>query len=281
MIADHHTNTVCLSNVTKEDFPEQSDAFLKILNEHGINTAILNNTEDYFCRDFMPIQVSENDFVQFVFRPQRHFKKHEYDCISNPVLIELTNNNLIQSRYSALILDGGNVVKWENKAIITDRVYSDNLYQFGSEEAIKKQLEKDLQCEIIIIPEYPGEPTGHADGLIRFINGNTVFINDIQNEPEKQWLHDFSLSLENNGLSHIELPCPMKDGQESAMGLYINYLHVGKIVIVPQFGLKKDDNAINTIQKAYGNSYTIIPFEATWIGQKGGVFNCCTWSIKT
>lgn len=63
-------------------------------------------------------------------------------------------------------------------------ILKDNSYQFQEAEILAK-LEKDLQCRVIIIPEYPGELTGHADGLIRFIDDITGFIND---ECEKEWL---------------------------------------------------------------------------------------------
>ena len=113
-------------------------------------------------------RLRENDFVQFVFRPKAYFEPQQYAEISNPVLVGLMNN-LNTPRYSPLILDGGNVIKAENKVIITDRVFKDNIYQFDSESEILTQLEKDLKCQVIIIPEYPNELTGDVDGLIRFI----------------------------------------------------------------------------------------------------------------
>ncbi len=52
----------------------------------------------------MPVQVGENDFVQFVFRPKAYFDKKQYAEITNPVLTELVNN-LHPPRYSPLILE--------------------------------------------------------------------------------------------------------------------------------------------------------------------------------
>jgi agmatine deiminase len=42
---------------------------------------------------------------------------------------------------------------------------------------------------VIVIPEYPKEKTGHADGLIRFIDGNRVVINETEEEPP-EWHKD-------------------------------------------------------------------------------------------
>ena len=96
----------------------------------------------------------------------------------------------------------------------------------------------NLKSDIIIIPEYPNEETGHADGLIRFIDENTVFINDTKYENEKKWLGKLLTILKENKLNYIELPCYINSKQGTADGLYINYLHLGNLIIVPQFGKK-------------------------------------------
>jgi len=233
MITDNETNTVYFSNLVPEDFPDPFKELNRIIESAGFTVRLLAETYDYYCRDYMPVQVAENDFVQFVFRPKAYFEPKQYPEITNPVLVGLMNN-LDAPRYSPLILDGGNVIKAKHKVIITDRVLKDNMYQFGSEVDIVTQLEKDLRCQVIIIPEYPNELTGHADGLIRFIDDNTVFINDTYGEPEKEWLRKFLGVLAENALLHIKLPCPMAGTQISAEGLYLNYLHVENLVIVPQ-----------------------------------------------
>jgi agmatine deiminase len=166
---------------------------------------------------------AEGDFVQFVFRPKAYFKPEEYSGITNPVLAELMNK-LPQPRYSPLVLDGGNIIKSNYKVIVTDRIFKDNWYQFKSKEKIIAQLENDLKCRAIVIPEYPDELSGHADGLIRFIDEDTVFINETEGEPKKEWLRNFLKVLCENQLLHIKVPCPVKTNTEDATGLYIKYL---------------------------------------------------------
>jgi hypothetical protein len=51
---------------------------------------------------------------------------------------------------------------------------------------------------------------------------------------------DFLGVLTENNLLHIKLPFPMTGKQITANGLYINYLHVGNLVVVPQFNMKED-----------------------------------------
>jgi len=86
MITDSQTNTVYFSNLTPEDFPAEFNELIGIIETAGYKTKLLIETYDYYCRDYMPVQVAEDDFVQFVFRPRAYFKPEEYSGITNSVL---------------------------------------------------------------------------------------------------------------------------------------------------------------------------------------------------
>ncbi len=277
MIPDSLTNIVYLADNLLKDQPADFRKFKTLLENYNIRVRILRNTLDWYCRDYMPIQIERDRFVQFVFRPEAYFKKSEFNLISNPLQIGLANN-LPKPVFSRIILDGGNVVKWTDKVIITDQVYSDNEYQFDSHDEIIKELEKVLECHVIIIPRYPAEKTGHADGLIRFIDDHRVFVNDKKGEPP-EWVNEFIQVLKSNLLDSIEIPCTANTSQKSGKGLYINHLQVGNLVVVPKFGQKEDDIALETITEAFGPSYHVVFFDANWISEHGGVFNCGTWTV--
>lgn len=64
---------------------------------------------------------------------------------------------------TGFIIDESSHLKNKEKdRYVFDRVFNDNLYQFGSETEILTQLENELKCPMIIIPEYPNDLTGHA-----------------------------------------------------------------------------------------------------------------------
>jgi agmatine deiminase len=281
MITDQQTNTVYFSDYLRKENEERFNNLLSIIEKHGYTVKLLSNTKDIYCRDYMPVQVDKDDFVQFVFRPTAYLKKEQYHYITNPTYVNL-KNGLTKPRYSSILLDGGNVIKAKDKVFITSRVINDNLYQFPNENAIIKRLEFDLKCEVIIIPEYPGEETGHADGLIRFIDNNRVFINDTKDEPEKKWLEKFLGVLNRTNLTPIELPCCLEDNQETADGLYINYLQMGKLIVVPQFGDKYEDadkKAVDILENVFGQTCEIVGFNSSWIAKYGGVLNCSSWTV--
>ncbi|OYT11642.1 MAG: hypothetical protein B6I18_03375 [Bacteroidetes bacterium 4572_112] len=279
MIIDQQTTTVYFSNQLKEENRKLFNQLCTIIEDNGYKTKLLVGTQDFYCRDYMPVQVNENNFVQFVFRPEAYLKVKEFQHITNPVKVQLLNK-LQKAHYSPIILDGGNIIKCKDKVIITERVFKDNRYQFSNDKAIIEQLKTDLNCKVIIIPEYPDEKTGHADGLIRFIDENRVLINDTKNEPEMTWLKKFLEVLENEQLTTIEIPCEVAPNQDKAHGLYINYLHVGNLIIVPQFGYtKSDEKAMQIMNEYFGKTHTIIPFKSKWISEYGGVLNCSSWGI--
>jgi len=282
MIIDQQTTTVYFSNELEEENYKKFNQLRSIIEDNGYKTKLLIETEDFYCRDYMPVQISENDFVQFVFRPEAYLEEHEYKYITNPYKVQL-HNKLPKPRYSPIILDGGNIIKWKDKVIITERVIKDNQYQFAGKDAIIERLKLDLKCDVILIPEYPDEKTGHADGLIRFIDENRVFINDTSNDPNKEWVKTFLSDLEDAHLTVVEIPCEVAPNQDKAHGLYINYLHVGNLIIVPQFGYgftKSDKKAIKIINEIFGETHTIVPFESKWISEYGGVLNCSSWGVK-
>lgn len=275
MITDSQTNTVFLADtLPKREF----NKFKSFLIEHGVRVQIINRTDDYYCRDYMPVQVNENDFVQFVFKPD-YYKPDELDLITNPIKVILANK-LKNIRYSNIILDGGNLVKWDVKVIITDKVLIDNRYQFtDNDSAIITQLEKELKCQVLIIPADPEDKVGHSDGMVRFIDENTVFINDPLGGPKK-WQKQFHDSLKQYQLEGVKLPCTMDD-PDSADGLYINYLHVGNLVVVPQFGKgHMDKEAFEVIKDVMGTKCHVVKYNAKKISENGGVLNCATWTIR-
>ena len=279
MITDTQTNTVYLADDFQKECPEEFKKFKALIEKHNIRVKVLKQTKDRYCRDFMPVQVDEKLLIQFVFNPDGYFDLDQFRYISNPVLAGISSK-LSKPIYSKIILDGGNVVKWNDKVIISDKVFDDNLYQFKDKESILKQLEEELHCRVVIIPRYPGDKTGHADGLIRFIDANRVFINDTNNDPETEWVRIFLKVLKENNLIATELPCTMEADQESAEGLYINYLHAGNLVVVPQFGLREDEKALEIMKEVMGNTYTVVPYDSSIIAEYGGVLNCATWSVK-
>lgn len=271
--------TVYMSRLFEERFPETCEKLVGILEKHGIAYAFLDKTKDIWCRDYMPIQTPTYKLVQFKYNPSYLKDKPEYTETRSDVKL-ICNANGFHPEFSDINLDGGNVVKYGNKAIITDRIYSENPEY--SRDELRKRLGNLLECEIIIIPAYAKsiDFTGHADGMIRFVNDNTVIGFDNSAESPS-WKERMERALRLAGLKYINFPFfeyESKENPEHAIGVYLNYIEINDLIIMPVFNVpgNKNEEAFNALKKLFPEK-TIETIDYTDVAMLGGVINCTTW----
>jgi len=133
-----------------------------------------------------------------------------------------------------------------------------------------------LKCQVIIIPRYPGEETGHADGIVRFIDSNTVLSICLENKPA-DWTYWLKKAFQQVNIKLLSLPQVPLEEEEFAWG-YINYLLVGNLLIIPKFGYNSDIMMESFFKKVFPN-YIIKTLDAKKIIEAGGVLNCFTWNV--
>jgi agmatine deiminase len=280
MITDQETNFVYFSGFLPKRYPAFFSALAEILKEKGIKYGLLHYTNDIWCRDYMPIQITGDSFVQLKYDPiYLHGSKRDRATITdaNKACEAIGVNSAI----SDIKIDGGNIVRSKTKAILTERIYSEN--QRYTKNRLLVEFKRWLKVkQVIVIPECPGDPFGHADGMIRFIDGvadeESVLVNDFYGESP-EFFSKFHRALAKEGLSPALLPyIAYRNKGDDAKGIYINYLQVGKTVIYPVYGLKEDALAHKVFSRYFGSS--AIPIHANAIAKKGGVLNCISWNIK-
>ena len=278
MIADNETNQLYLSDRLESDYPNFFKNFKKELDRYNIVPKYLPDTKDVWCVDFMPIQITEKDFIQFKFYPTYLRTKKFEKTISDTSLI--CNQIGLSPSVTDIIVDGGNITKSKNKVIMTTRVITENP-QFSINELTDKLIDLLKIDQLILIPEQPKDFTGHSDGMIRFLNNDTVIINDYSKEPVKDFQLHLKIALHNAGLDTIEIPTSIYDNSkyDDATGNYINYLQMDGIIFLPTFKRKEDDKVIKQLDKLF-NGTTIVPVESNELAKDGGIINCVTWNIK-
>lgn len=278
MITDNQTNTLYLSELLKETISFQK--IEQVLIKHQISFGFLKATKDIWVRDYMPIQTDINKFVQFRYEPS--YLANDLHLKSNPK--EVCKSNGFAPVFSDINLDGGNIVKWTNKVIITDRVFAENPQCFDKNQLIT-EIENLLNAEVIIIPQIKSDFTGHADGLVRFYDEKTIIGNSLKDEY-KYWGDAMKKLIQQNGFKYIDMPVfdykvQYKNKSISAIGCYMNYLEIGDLIIFPVFELEgnKDDDAFGVISGLYPNKI-IERININEIAFKGGLMNCISWNIK-
>jgi agmatine deiminase len=229
----------------------------------------------------MPIQTDVNKFVQFRYEPS--YLKKDLHLQSNPK--NVCQSNGFAPVFSDINLDGGNIVKWTDKVILTDRVFSENS-QYADKKKLIIEIERFLNAEVIIIPQIKSDMTGHADGLVRFYDEKTIIGNKLKDEY-KYWGDAMKKVIQQYDLKYIDMPVfdykvQYKNKSVSAIGCYMNYLEIGNLIVFPVFDLEgnKDDEAFDLISSLYPNKI-IERININEIAFKGGLMNCVSWNIKT
>jgi len=279
-------NSVFFSSLLKTQHPK----FLEVL--LGLptisNFKLLDNTSDIWLRDYMPIQIGTNKFVQFSLTKDYYYQKDRYKR-TNPALIckALGIEPLIPIyNDQPIYLDGGNVIlsPSRTKAIITEKVFDDNKIP---PDLLQGLLQEVLQVEqVIFIPVEPDDDTGHSDGMVRFIEDNMVIANDYSKIDVSQNFKDgFYGALSGSGLDVLLAPYNpvnmMVDGLWAAIGCYINFLQVEENIFLPTFDdPANDEAAIERFGKIFdlGN---VIPVPSRDLALGGGVLNCLSWEISS
>lgn len=270
--------TVYMSELLMSKFPETCKNLIKILEKHHVNYSFIKGTKDIWCRDYMPVQTESGKLIQFKYDPSYLKGKKEWEESRSDVKEICEKNNIVATE-SDINLDGGNVLICDGRAIISDRIFTEN--PTYDKTSLVNELTKLLECEIIIIPAINGDYTGHADGMVRFVNRNTILGNRMADEY-KYWQKGMQKVLETYNLTYIDLPflTDIKDSKhpESAIGIYVNYLEVNDLIVAPIFNREEDKQVIEILKNAFPNK-EIETINYNDVAQEGGLLNCTTWVV--
>lgn len=269
---------VYMSELLKTKYPDTCSRLIKILEMHNVKYAFLKGTKDIWCRDYMPIQTESGKFIQFKYDPSYLKGNKEWEASRSDVK-EVCRVNGIETQFSDINLDGGNVLICDGRAILSNRIFSEN--SNWDKEKLVNELSKLLECEIIIIPAENDDMTGHADGMVRFVNRNTILGNKLADEY-KYWREGMEKVIEQYGLKYIDVPFFLpKDPKHphSAIGIYVNYLEVNNLIVLPVFGRDEDKQAVDVLRQAFPDR-VIDTIDYNDVAQEGGLLNCTTWVVR-
>ena len=275
MITDGQTDLLYLSEKIRErkDF---SGKLFSLLQTHHIAHEFLPLTRDIWAVDYMPIQIGKSKFVQFTYDPDYlSYKKYSTVRTNAHQVCERLN---IRTTNSPLVIDGGNVIKGKNWVVFTDKIFKEN--PDYEETKLISELESVLETRVIIIPREPGDYTGHADGILRYYNDDTVLINDYPTNYRKDFQRQLRITLHNAGLKTIQIPYnPFRNKSDSeAHGLYINYLHMKGFLLLPTFGLMEDEANFRLFEELFPDC-RVETIDSREVSKDGGVLNCISWNI--
>ncbi|MBR1514498.1 MAG: agmatine deiminase family protein [Bacteroidales bacterium] len=273
---------VYMSELLEERFQDSFNRLTTILKKHGVEYRLLKGTRDIWCKDYMPIQTESGKLIQFRYEPSYLKGKKEWEESRSDVK-EVCRQNGFEPIFSNINLDGGNVLLCSGRAIISDRIFAENP-EYTDKGQLVKELSDLLEAEIIIIPAQNGDYTGHADGMVRFIDHDTILGNN-RSEEYKYWSNGIEKVLKDKKLKYIDVPFfyGYKDSKhpENAIGIYVNYLEVGNLIVLPVFEVEgnRDAEAIDTFKQIFPDKI-IETINYNEVALEGGVLNCSTWTYR-
>ena len=270
MIPDYGCNAVYFSEWLKKDYSDIYKGLVRILNKHNVAYDIIPNTKDVWCRDYMPLQLDKERYLCYEYKPDylmNSARNRKYITDS----LNVCRGMQLNIKKTPLIMDGGNVVKVGNKAIMTEKVFVENPSM--DEDMLKKQLEKQMECEVVFIPWDRNEKYGHSDGIIKPISDNTILItnyHDFDREYTNEVVKRLSSKFEIETLSYKV----RKTAPES--WAYINFLTVGKLIVLPALGKEEDEQALSQIKRYYSECL-VEQLNISDLVKDGGGLNCVSW----
>ncbi len=276
MIPDWQTDRVYFSALLPTRHPDLWSRLTTVLKTAGVGYRLLEGTRDVWVRDFMPVQTGTGEFVLFRYRPDYLAGRPDLttpDAVRGAVPLGTI-------RACGLNLDGGNVVADDSTAVLMDKVYRENPNRPRS--ALRAELARLLRAEVVVLPREPGDVIGHADGVVRFVADGLAVVNDYRASAPGYGAR-LEAALRRLGLELERLPYlavdEAQEGIPSAVGNYVNFLRIGRLVLVPAYGAPQDDPACRTLERLLPGA-SVVPVRCEGLAGDGGVLNCVAWCVR-
>ena len=234
------------------------------------------NIGDIWIRDFSPVIPGAQ--VKFNYLPD-YLDRADANYIDNSFENWYRNVGLVYGKKSRLILDGGNVVDNGNgRIVVTDRFLYDNpRYNKRSAKRILKKLLK--ATEVAIIKETPEDATGHADGMLMWVEENKLLLHDQPASVKSKILKELKSSFP--GVEIVIVPDYYQfeewGGFTSACNIYVNSLVTNNYIYVPTFNDSHDKEMIDFIQSH--TTKEVVEVAAEKVCFMGGSVRCLSWQL--
>lgn len=277
MVNEDYSNMVYFSGLLTERCPKTFKGLEEVLHKYDVTYGLLEGTKDIWCRDYMPIQTIDNRFVLFRYEPDYLLDtaKHKASITDNSIAGRYVGTSYLEDS-RGIKIDGGNAVHSGCKVIMTAKVFEENP-QWTPRDLIE-YLSRTFGADIIVLPWDTNEIYGHTDGIVRFIDEDTVLMtNYAQFDPDMA--ARFRRILKANFEKVHELSFRATKPHKYSWA-YINWLQTDKVLILPKFNIPEDEQALEQITRLMPHYKGCIEMvDATDLIRYEGGLNCASWTL--
>ena len=136
--------------------------------------------------------------------------------------------------------------------------------------------------QLIVIPKEPLDPIGHSDAVVRFIDEQSVLVNDYSKVDPDYGERLFKVLRRHKVAIEIIPYYPEKQsrgGIPSAVGNFTNFLMTEKVLVAPVYGTDHDRHRFRKLESVFPG-LPIVPLDCTDLAREGGVLNCISASYQ-
>lgn len=239
---------------------------------------------DIWTRDFAPVDPENPIVMRYSSAGQgggRRGARHARAVQAG--LNDLIRKSRLKAERSDLVLDGGNfVADGAGQLVVSRKFLRDNGLSAAEGRTALQRITGARHIAFIEADEQGG--LEHADGVVAFIDPNTLVINSYPDDPD--YAQDLIRSLRSAlpGVTLHQIATPYDDSQilderfGSACGLYTNMVVTPTRIYMPVFGTEHDKTALSQL-----HSWTekdIIPVDASEVCYLGGGVRCMSWQLR-
>ncbi len=245
-------------------------------------TTTLVNSElsSIWLRDTVGFNMGTH-IVKPIFKPS-YYRKYFDEATEIDNYSKIIHSILgIEMKKIPLIWDGGNLVTNGEVGFITDQIVHENR-KTHTEKEIKDLIKEELGIEAVIVPTFPDDPFGHTDGYMNFLDKDTLAFSKYPKEwrkKETEYLRDLKTKVRRWVKIVVELqenPAEEMHGNIfSAKGTYVNFLKLGKIILVPTYQDKETEKYNYDLLKPYGK---VVPINCNELAKFGGLLHCISFT---
>ena len=237
------------------------------------NTAI-------WLRDYHPLPVSDSEtgergHIAFAYSPAYGPR------LAAHAVLEVQQRLTPHAFGSELVIEGGNLVhNGLGDIVMTTRVLADNA--LTDEQFTTRLSEIILVRNLILLPEEPGDITGHIDAGVRFITPNVVALNYYPGMPAvwRRWFDEVQARLRTQfEIIQVNSEPPLEIYGErfpSVYGNRLNWIRHTDTVLFPSFGLPEDRRLPKTLAEFGLNAVPVPQDKFALLTHFGGSLHCLT-----
>ncbi|XP_032239855.1 putative agmatine deiminase [Nematostella vectensis] len=243
----------------------------------------VGQTLDLWMRDFPPAMPKQQ--IKFKYDPDylKETDKAKTDTVTFKRFAEMIG--IPPMHLSDIVIEGGNIVEnGKDIAITTARIYNDNP---SIEQAqLVRKLENEINRTVVVLDD-PKDTTGHSDGLVSFVDENTLLISMFDDADAPRYYSSMEKAVTSKfpNVTVVPLPCYTKKdtehGFKTAEGSYANSLVTNNAVYVAMYA----NQAANAVAERVFRDNTpitkeVIPvYKAGEVPILGGSVRCMSWQI--